>query len=131
MEETCRHFVRSAKKKRYFHLFFLQIALLLPHRSSRRASRVGGIHNEKDVYLTFCLWRSRISQILRNQSKQSNGRCLRGVLIATENLHGCGVWYIIHIGVGFCVAYPDWFRQCESLGRGISSKWGAPLFCYV
>ena len=45
---------------------------------------MGDIHNEKDVYLTFCLWHIGTSQLLKTSQSQSNGRCLRGVLITAK-----------------------------------------------
>ena len=73
-------------------------------------------YKKKDVYLTFCLWRIKTSQLLKTSSKNK----------ATVDV--CGICFIfcefvclqvcknaIHIGVGFCVACSDEVGQCEGL----------------
>jgi len=86
----------------------------------------------KDVYLTFCLWRIKTSQLLKTSSKNK----------ATVDV--CGICFIfcefvclqvcenaIHIGVGFCVACSDEVGQCEGLDAWDKQQVQIPaLFLY-
>jgi len=69
------------------YIFVLFIKLLSLPRFPRRYFRKRKLGRweiyiyRKDVYLTFCLWHFRISQVLETCQKQSNSRCLRGMFI--------------------------------------------------
>ena len=89
--------------------------------SSLYAAWVRGtyIYLRKDVYYVFVLDTLETSQLFNHCQRQSNGRCLRGMLyiLSTPLLCQHKVYFVvIHIGVGYLgVARSDSDRQCEGL----------------
>ena len=63
----------------------------------------------KDVYYVFVLVVLNFAKIYHSTTGQSNGRCLRGMFIFFVCHNKWCARLFIHIGVGFCVAYP-WLR---------------------
>ena len=85
---------------------------------------------KKDVYLTFCLWHIKISQILNHSARNEAtvdvyGICLYILCIFLERKM-CII--VIHIGVGFCVARSGGVGYARALMCGTSNRYRFPRF---
>ena len=110
--------------------------MTFPLPSSLYATWVRGtyIYLRKDVYYVFVLDTLETSQLFNHCQRQSNGRCLRGMLyILSTPLCKLKVYFVvIHIGVGYLgVARTGELGNAKALSSGTSNRYRFPRFFFL